>query len=129
MSTEKYSVQILWSDEDGAFLASVFELPGCMADGATREEALKNINVVIQDWIETAKSLRRPVPNPMTREQIEASIQQNTEEYQRQMEALVEKSIRDFPAFLKERQDLRKPFKPRLTPMPLRSRQLEHQKD
>ena len=60
----KYEVIIYWSDEDSAFIAEVPELPGCMADGATYQEALANAEIVIQEWIETAKELGRPIPEP-----------------------------------------------------------------
>jgi predicted RNase H-like HicB family nuclease len=63
----KYEVIIYWSDEDGAFLAEVPELPGCMADGATYREALERVEVIIAEWIETAKDLGRPVPQPKGR--------------------------------------------------------------
>lgn len=58
----KYEMAIYWSQEDEAFLVEVPELPGCMADGKTQEEALANARVIIQEWIETAKELGRPVP-------------------------------------------------------------------
>ena len=53
----KYEVIIYWSEEDKAFIAEVPELPGCTADGASYQEALVNVEVVIQEWIETAKEL------------------------------------------------------------------------
>ena len=58
----KYEVIIYWSTEDQSFLAEVPELPGCMADGATYQEALKNVEVIIQEWIDTASKLGRKVP-------------------------------------------------------------------
>ena len=58
----RYEVIIYWSDEDQAYLAEVPELRGCAADGATYQEALANVEVIIQEWIETAKELGRPVP-------------------------------------------------------------------
>jgi excisionase family DNA binding protein len=58
---------IYWSDEDRSYLVEVLELPGCMADGATRQEALANAEVIIQEWIETAQALNRPVPQPQGR--------------------------------------------------------------
>lgn len=58
---------ISWSDEDGAFIAEIPELPGCAADGATYQEALANVEVIIQEWIETAKDLGRPIPEPRGR--------------------------------------------------------------
>ena len=63
----KYEIIIYWSQEDQAFIAEVPELPGCAADGKTRQEALLNAEVVIQEWIETAKELGRPIPTPKGR--------------------------------------------------------------
>lgn len=60
----RYELIIYWSKADQSFVVEVPELPGCMADGATYEEAVVNAQVVIQEWIETAKSLGRPVPEP-----------------------------------------------------------------
>jgi predicted RNase H-like HicB family nuclease len=60
----RYELIIYWSKEDNAFLVEVPELPGCMADGASYEEALGNAQVVIAGWIETARSLNRPIPEP-----------------------------------------------------------------
>ena len=63
----RYEVIIYWSDEDEAFIAEVPELPGCAADGATHQKALSNVEVIIQDWIETARALGRPIPEPRGR--------------------------------------------------------------
>ena len=63
----KYEVIIYWSDEDQAFIAEVPELPGCAADGATQQEALANVDVIIREWIETAKELGREIPAPKGR--------------------------------------------------------------
>lgn len=63
----RYEVIIYWSDEDQAYIAEVPELPGCAADGATYQEALANVEVVIQEWFETAKELGRPIPEPKGR--------------------------------------------------------------
>ena len=63
----KYEVIVYWSEEDAAYVAQVPELPGCMADGATYEEALKNAQVVIAEWIETARSCGREIPAPRGR--------------------------------------------------------------
>jgi len=63
----RYEVIIYWSEGDNAYIAEVPELPGCMADGATQEEALKNAQVIIDEWIETAKSLGREIPTPKGR--------------------------------------------------------------
>ncbi|MFH1730569.1 MAG: type II toxin-antitoxin system HicB family antitoxin [Planctomycetota bacterium] len=63
----KYEIIIYWSEEDQAFVAEVPELPGCMADGKTYQDALSNAEVVIQEWLETAKELGRPIPQPKGR--------------------------------------------------------------
>lgn len=63
----KYEVVIYWSDEDEAFIAEVPELPGCIADGTTYQEALANVEVVIQEWLDTARELGRPIPKPKGR--------------------------------------------------------------
>jgi predicted RNase H-like HicB family nuclease len=63
----RYEVILYWSDEDQAFIAEVPELAGCAADGATRREALANVETVIEEWIETARELGRPIPEPKGR--------------------------------------------------------------
>jgi len=63
----KYEMIIYWSKEDEAFLVEVPELPGCMADGKTYEEAVANAKVIIQEWIETAKEEGRSIPEPKGR--------------------------------------------------------------
>ena len=60
----RYQLIIYWSKADNSFLVEVPELPGCMADGATYEEAVANAQIVIAEWIETAQSLGRPSPEP-----------------------------------------------------------------
>ena len=57
-----YEIIIYWSNEDDAFIVEVPELPGCMADGNTYQEALSHVEVIIQEWIDTAKELNRPIP-------------------------------------------------------------------
>ena len=63
----KYELIIFWSEEDHTFLVEVPELPGCMADGRTRSEAVKNAENSIKLWIETARSLGREIPTPRGR--------------------------------------------------------------
>lgn len=58
----KYQLIIYWSEEDSAFIVEVPELAGCIADGQTQSEALTNIQIVIDQWIETAKELSRDIP-------------------------------------------------------------------
>jgi predicted RNase H-like HicB family nuclease len=63
----RYEIILYWSTEDQAFIAEVPELPGCAADGATYQEALTEVEVVIGEWIETARELGRPIPTPRGR--------------------------------------------------------------
>ena len=60
----KYETIIYWSDEDQAFIAEVPELPGCMAHGATANEALSNAQQAIDLWLDTARESGRPIPVP-----------------------------------------------------------------
>jgi predicted RNase H-like HicB family nuclease len=63
----RYEIIIYWSDDDHAFIAEVPELPGCATDGATYQEAIANAEVVIEEWIETARELGRSIPEPKGR--------------------------------------------------------------
>lgn len=63
----KYELIIYWSDEDQSFIVEIPELPGCMADGETYEQAVSNARIVIDEWIETARQLGRPIPEPKGR--------------------------------------------------------------
>jgi predicted RNase H-like HicB family nuclease len=60
----KYEMIVYWSEADGAFIAEVPELAGCMADGKTYVEAVQNADAIISEWIETARQLGRPIPQP-----------------------------------------------------------------
>ncbi len=63
----RYEIIIYWSAEDEAFIAEVPELAGCMADGETYQEALANAEVIIAEWLDTARSLGRSIPQPKGR--------------------------------------------------------------
>ena len=63
----RYEIILYSSKEDQAFIAEVPELPGCAADGETYQEALQNVEVIMQEWIETAEELGRPIPEPKGR--------------------------------------------------------------
>ncbi len=63
----KYELVLYWSEEDEAYVVEVPELPGCMADGKTYEEAIKNSLTVIKEWIETSKEIGREIPKPKGR--------------------------------------------------------------
>lgn len=63
----KYEIILYWSQDDDAYIAEVPELAGCMADGKTTLDAVKNVEKVIEEWIETAIELGRPIPEPKGR--------------------------------------------------------------
>jgi predicted RNase H-like HicB family nuclease len=63
----RYQINIYWSEEDQSYLAEVPELPGCMADGQSYQLALDNVQVIMQEWIETAQELGREIPVPHRR--------------------------------------------------------------
>ena len=60
----KYEIIIYWSEADDRFIAEVPELPGCMADGKTYQECLRQTEEVMREWVEYAKELGRPIPEP-----------------------------------------------------------------
>ncbi|BAB76060.1 type II toxin-antitoxin system HicB family antitoxin [Anabaena sp. FACHB-709] len=63
----RYEINLYWCEEDQAFIAEVPELPGCAADGETYQEALQNVEIIMQEWIETAQELGRSIPEPRQR--------------------------------------------------------------
>lgn len=65
--SSRHAIIIYWSNEDQAFIAEVPELPGCAADGQTYQAAVANVETIIQEWIETALELGRPIPEPKGR--------------------------------------------------------------
>ncbi len=60
--TLRYEIILYWSEEDQAFIAEVPELSGCAADGETYQQALQNVEIIMQEWIETAEELGRTIP-------------------------------------------------------------------
>ena len=60
----KYSMVVSWSEDDDRYIVSVPDLPGCMSDGETPEIAVRNVQEVIDEWIDTAKELGREIPSP-----------------------------------------------------------------
>ncbi len=63
----RYGIIIYWSEPDDRFIAEVPELPGCMADGTTYEDCVRNAEEVMREWITYAKELGRPIPEPKGR--------------------------------------------------------------
>jgi predicted RNase H-like HicB family nuclease len=95
----KYTVHIGWSEDDQAFIAQAWELPGCLADGTSQEQALKNLDVVIDEWIETAKELKRDVPKPLDVRQVEEisrAFKEQVQEYiSREVQTAVQRVLQD----------------------------------
>ncbi len=67
LSKRRYEIILYWSEPDQVVIAEVPELAGCIADGSTYQEALKNVEVVIEQWIETAQEMGRSIPAPRGR--------------------------------------------------------------
>lgn len=84
-----YSIQLIWSDEDGCYLAQIQELPGCMSDGRTRQEALQNLEVILQEWIETATEEGMPVPAPLTLARLKNENMKAQEEFQKMVHVAI----------------------------------------
>jgi predicted RNase H-like HicB family nuclease len=72
----KYTIEIFYSEEDEGYIAVVPELPRCSAFGETEEEALKEIKVAIELWIEAAKKEGRAIPKPMGKELLKAVMEE-----------------------------------------------------
>jgi predicted RNase H-like HicB family nuclease len=70
--SHKYELIVFWSSEDAAFVVDVPELPGCMAHGGTRAEAVANAQQAIDLWVDAAEASQRPVPEPKGRRLIYA---------------------------------------------------------
>ena len=68
----KYAIEIIYSEEDEGYIAIVPELPGCSAFGTTEEEALEEVKVATELWLETAKKERREIPQPLGKELLRA---------------------------------------------------------
>jgi predicted RNase H-like HicB family nuclease len=67
MKVNSYEMIIWWSAEDEAYVVDVPELPGCMAHGSTRQEAIENAEAAIKFWIKTAKDDGQEIPQPRGR--------------------------------------------------------------
>lgn len=74
MDKYRYSIEIFYSDEDRGYIALAPELPGCSAFGKTEEEALKEIKVAIDLWLETAEKEGREIPQPIEKEVLRTFI-------------------------------------------------------
>ena len=90
----EYAIQIVWSTEDSAYIAVVSDLPGCMADGKTPEQALANARQIIKEWIEVAKEEKRQIPPPLSAQDIGRMIRQQMIEEQKLIMTQLEKAAK-----------------------------------
>lgn len=110
MKATDYPLLVVWSEEDQAYLASVFDLPGCVADGGTQEEAVANAQVVIQEWIETAREVGRDVPKPSDFVAMQASFEKAAEEQRKEFEEAVHAAAKVLVEQYVERQKTERRF-------------------
>lgn len=89
MANQDYSIKItkLSPEMGGCYIAEVEELPGCIADGETPQEALGNIDKAIDLWIEVQKKIGRPVPAP--------KVYENKKEYNGKISLRTSKSLHE----------------------------------
>src|SRR5258707_6283978 len=80
MNPETYSIILVWSEEDQAFIATVPELDGCTAHGETRAEAIREIQIAIENWLDTARDLGREIPAPKHWTDYETQIEAGAQE-------------------------------------------------
>jgi predicted RNase H-like HicB family nuclease len=86
MTENHYSMLVLWSEDDEAYLAHIVELPGCIAHGETREEAVHNAAIAIENWIDTAKELKREIPAPVDVAEFEKLTARQAREWRNRIE-------------------------------------------
>ena len=63
-----YRIVVRWSDEDSAYIAEVPELPGCMADGASPEAAIKEAKKAARLWTEVAQKEKKKIPRSLNQQ-------------------------------------------------------------
>jgi predicted RNase H-like HicB family nuclease len=93
MNPTDYPIVLIYSKEDQAWLARVDQLPGCVVDGKTPEEALANTKEAIALWIETNTELGRPIPKPVDAQEIEDMHLKAMEMQGQQIQQLVQEAV------------------------------------
>jgi predicted RNase H-like HicB family nuclease len=93
MNATDYPVMLTWSKEDKAYLVRVIDLPGCVADGKTKIEALNNAQLAIEEWLETAKEMGWTVPAPQDDASLEALALKNNSERVRHFQQEVQREV------------------------------------
>lgn len=74
MKHYKYEMDIIWSEEDQAFVVNVPELSGCSTHGETIEEAVEMAREAIEGYLETLKKLGKPIPTPLAEKKFSGNI-------------------------------------------------------
>lgn len=100
-----YSVHVVWSKDDQAYLAAIDELPGCIADGATPEEALSNVRIIAQEWVETAKLEKRPIPRPRSLEDCDEANRKFQADLQNHIQSTVTGLVTEIVGKLAQQED------------------------
>jgi predicted RNase H-like HicB family nuclease len=95
MTENRYSMLVLWSEDDEAFLAHVVELPGCIAHGETREAAVQNGLIAIENWLETAGELKREIPPPLDVTAFEKQTAQQAQDVRNLFDQAVQKAVNE----------------------------------
>jgi predicted RNase H-like HicB family nuclease len=95
MTENHYSMLVLWSEDDEAFLAHVVELPGCIAHGETRDAAVQNGLIAIENWLETAEELKRDIPAPLDLAAFEKQTAQLAQDVRSRFEQAVQKAVNE----------------------------------
>lgn len=67
MNESQYEIIIYWDKTDKIFVVDVPELPGCMAHGKSKKEAIENAEKAVDFWIKTAKEDGVQIPEPKGR--------------------------------------------------------------
>ena len=122
MTANHYSMLVLWSEGDEAFLAHVVELPGCIAHGETREEAVHNASIAIENWIDTAKELKREIPAPVDVAEFEKRTAQQAQELRDQFAHAVQEAVQ---LFYQHQGGLLSLYRGRVGVLPTRTEDLE----
>ena len=73
MPTKNYAVIVYWSEEDGVWIAEAPDLEPCAAHGTTREQAVAELGIAMQAWLDVARENGLPIPEPRFAPHVEAA--------------------------------------------------------
>jgi predicted RNase H-like HicB family nuclease len=103
MKPATYSVVLTWSDDDEAYVADVLELPGCMAHGETRQEAIAQAEIAIDNWLDTAREIGRDIPRPKHLADYEKLVNQSVAERRQEIQDVAKKVLTNSLPTISER--------------------------